>query len=76
MSLALAFDAVIIGTGLQVEVKDSVGCGDSMAAAIAMGFIQQQSPTATLTLANAGELLQLAIEPAGKICMIIDAFQD
>ncbi|KAK9847380.1 hypothetical protein WJX84_011336 [Apatococcus fuscideae] len=43
----------IFQPGFKVELKDSVGCGDSMAAAIAMGFIRQRCPSATLTLANA-----------------------
>ena len=43
-------------TPVQVEVKDCVGCGDSMGGAIVLGFIQKRSLSATLTLANAGEL--------------------
>ena len=41
---------------MQVEAVDSIGCGDSMAAAIVLGFICQASPAAMLTLANAGKL--------------------
>jgi hypothetical protein len=38
---------------VQVEVKDTVGCGDSFAAAIAMGFCRTHDVRATLLLANA-----------------------
>ena len=38
---------------LQVNVKDTVGCGDSFAAAIALGFTRCETPEATLALANA-----------------------
>jgi sugar/nucleoside kinase (ribokinase family) len=37
----------------QVEVQDTVGCGDSFAAAIVMGFINKAPIPATLALANA-----------------------
>lgn len=37
----------------QVPVVDTVGCGDSFAAAVALGFTRGQSPEATLALANA-----------------------
>lgn len=37
----------------QVEVTDTVGCGDSFAAAVVLGYINGASPVATLTLANA-----------------------
>lgn len=39
--------------GLNVPVQDTVGCGDSFAAAIVLGFIQGQSAETTLALANA-----------------------
>jgi hypothetical protein len=38
---------------LQVEVSDTVGCGDSFAAAIVLGFIHSLDIHATLLLANA-----------------------
>lgn len=38
---------------LQVDVRDTVGCGDSFAAAIAMGFCRTHDVRATLLLANA-----------------------
>ena len=38
---------------LQVDVKDTVGCGDSFAAAVALGFTRGHSAEATLALANA-----------------------
>lgn len=38
---------------VQVEVKDTVGCGDSFAAAIVLGYISQHSIPSTLVLANA-----------------------
>lgn len=37
----------------QVDVQDTVGCGDSFAAAIAMGFCRTHDVRATLLLANA-----------------------
>ena len=37
----------------QVEVQDTVGCGDSFASAIVLGFINGHSTTSTLALANA-----------------------
>jgi sugar/nucleoside kinase (ribokinase family) len=37
----------------QVEVKDTVGCGDSFAAAVVLGYISQHSIPSTLVLANA-----------------------
>ena len=40
---------------LQVPVADTVGCGDSFAAAIILGFIRGHSIPETLALANAGE---------------------
>ncbi|KAK9844317.1 hypothetical protein WJX74_000747 [Apatococcus lobatus] len=45
----------ILQPSFQVEAVhvDCVGCGDSMAAAIVLGFICQATPAATLTLANA-----------------------
>lgn len=38
---------------VQVEVADTVGCGDSFAAAIALGYIRGEPPATTLALANA-----------------------
>jgi sugar/nucleoside kinase (ribokinase family) len=38
---------------MQVKVKDTVGCGDSFAAAIVLGYINGCCEEATLTLANA-----------------------
>ncbi|KAG2425649.1 hypothetical protein HXX76_013494 [Chlamydomonas incerta] len=38
---------------VKVEVVDTVGCGDSFAAAIVMGFINGWAPDVTLALANA-----------------------
>ncbi|KXZ54257.1 hypothetical protein GPECTOR_5g347 [Gonium pectorale] len=38
---------------VKVEVADTVGCGDSFAAAIVMGFTRGWSPDVTLALANA-----------------------
>ena len=37
----------------QVEVQDTVGCGDSFAAAIVLGYVARHSIPATLALANA-----------------------
>jgi hypothetical protein len=37
----------------QVDVRDTVGCGDSFASAIVLGYISGRSEQATLTLANA-----------------------
>ncbi len=37
----------------QVEVADTVGCGDSFAAAVVKGYLARASPEAVLTLANA-----------------------
>lgn len=39
--------------GLQVPVGDTVGCGDSFAAAIVMGYIRGYDVPATMALANA-----------------------
>ena len=39
--------------GFQVSVADTVGCGDSFAAAIVLGYIQRKPPQAVLALANA-----------------------
>jgi len=36
-----------------VPVQDTVGCGDSFAAAVALGFTRGHGPEATLALANA-----------------------
>jgi hypothetical protein len=38
---------------LQVEVQDTVGCGDSFAAAVALGYSRTHDVEATLLLANA-----------------------
>ena len=38
---------------MQVDVADTVGCGDSFAAAVLMGFTRRHSIPATLALANA-----------------------
>jgi hypothetical protein len=38
---------------LQVDVKDTVGCGDSFAAAIVLGYTRTHDVHATLLLANA-----------------------
>jgi hypothetical protein len=38
---------------LQVDVQDTVGCGDSFAAAIALGYSRTHDVAATLLLANA-----------------------
>jgi sugar/nucleoside kinase (ribokinase family) len=39
--------------GIEVEVQDTVGCGDSFASAIVLGFTRKHSIPATLALANA-----------------------
>jgi len=39
--------------GLTVPVKDTVGCGDSFASAVALGFARQCPEEVTLSLANA-----------------------
>ncbi|KAG1673693.1 hypothetical protein FOA52_010562 [Chlamydomonas sp. UWO 241] len=39
--------------GVPVEVRDTVGCGDSFAAAVVLGFTRRFSIPATLALANA-----------------------
>lgn len=44
---------VVSGFWMQVPVMDTVGCGDSFAAAIALGYTRGQSTDATLALANA-----------------------
>jgi fructose-1-phosphate kinase PfkB-like protein len=38
---------------VQVDVQDTVGCGDSFAAAIVLGYIRSHDIPATLVLANA-----------------------
>lgn len=38
---------------LKVDVRDTVGCGDSFAAAVALGFTRQHSIPATMALASA-----------------------
>jgi sugar/nucleoside kinase (ribokinase family) len=38
---------------MQVNVVDTVGCGDSFAAAIVLGYLQGQGLVSTLQLANA-----------------------
>ena len=38
---------------VQVTVGDTVGCGDSFAAAVVMGFIRQYDIPSTMALANA-----------------------
>ena len=38
---------------LQVPVSDTVGCGDSFAAAIVLGYVKGHSVPATMALANA-----------------------
>ena len=48
---------------LQVPVADTVGCGDSFAAAIILGFIRGHSIPETLALANAGEPFELVLAP-------------
>lgn len=39
--------------GLRVDVSDTVGCGDSFAAAIVMGYIRKHEMDSTMTLAGA-----------------------
>ena len=55
---------------MQVEAVDCIGCGDSMAAAIVLGFIRQASPAATLTLANAGKLACAYLQGRNAVCDI------
>ena len=38
---------------MQVKVSDTVGCGDSFAAAIVLGFVKGYDISATMALANA-----------------------
>lgn len=38
---------------MQVEVQDTVGCGDSFASAVVLGYVNQYAPLSTLALANA-----------------------
>ena len=52
---------------LQVPVADTVGCGDSFAAAIILGFIRGHSIPETLALANAGEALKQVPAPCLSI---------
>lgn len=51
--LATARDGLFAIPGFQVDVADTVGCGDSFAAAVALGFIKGEPPATTLALANA-----------------------
>lgn len=44
---------VLLDCVVQVNVQDTVGCGDSFAAAITMGYCRTQDVRATLLLANA-----------------------
>mmetsp|Transcript_20261 Transcript_20261/g.44241 ORF Transcript_20261/g.44241 Transcript_20261/m.44241 type:complete len:412 (+) Transcript_20261:120-1355(+) len=39
--------------GISVDVQDTVGCGDSFASAIVMGYVRKYSIPSTLALANA-----------------------
>jgi hypothetical protein len=43
----------VADVAVQVEVQDTVGCGDSFAAAITMGYCRTHDVHATLLLANA-----------------------
>eukprot|EP00897_Mesotaenium_endlicherianum_P008690 jgi/Mesen1/784/ME000110S_11046 len=48
-----ARDALYCMPGFAVDVADTVGCGDSFAAAVVLGFTRGEAATTTLTLANA-----------------------
>ena len=45
--------SIFLAVPVQVEVQDTVGCGDSFAAAIVLGYIRSHDIPATLVLANA-----------------------
>ncbi|CAI5471428.1 unnamed protein product [Closterium sp. Yama58-4] len=51
--LATAAQGVFSLPGFKVDVADTVGCGDSFAAAVAMGLLSDEGPSTTLALANA-----------------------
>lgn len=46
-------DAVYTQQALRVDVRDTVGCGDSFAAAVVLGFTREHSIPAVMALANA-----------------------
>lgn len=46
-------DAPVFSKGYRVPVLDTVGCGDSFAAAVAMGYLRDCHPCDVLALANA-----------------------
>ncbi|GMH32804.1 hypothetical protein BSKO_00638 [Bryopsis sp. KO-2023] len=45
--------APVCASGYQVEVSDTVGCGDSFASAVCLGFLRGCDPQGVLALANA-----------------------
>ena len=53
MKLAAFCDPKTVLLCAQVDVADTVGCGDSFAAAVVMGYTRKHSIPATLALANA-----------------------
>lgn len=53
MLLRRGDDTVYTAPGLPVTVVDTVGCGDSFASAIVMGYINKHDVPSTLLLANA-----------------------
>ncbi|XXG77706.1 hypothetical protein AAC387_Pa08g1810 [Persea americana] len=52
-SILITASTISCAPSFKVNVVDTVGCGDSFAAAVALSFLHDVSPVATLALANA-----------------------
>lgn len=61
---------------MQVPVADTVGCGDSFAAAIVLGFIQRKPLQAVLALANAVGAATATRAGAGRNVATASTVQD
>jgi hypothetical protein len=62
-------DGCRCGGPRQVDVKDTVGCGDSFAAAVVLGYIRGHAVPPTLALANAVRPARAPGAPATPACV-------
>ncbi|ONK78710.1 uncharacterized protein A4U43_C02F21630 [Asparagus officinalis] len=71
-SVLVTKSSISCAPSFNVDVVDTVGCGDSYTAAIALGYLHNMSGICTLTLANAVGAATAASMGAGRNVATLD----